>query len=499
MPYLKIIIKMILLVVVFTSGLMAYFYQHTQQFDSVSLDSSVMDQLSGSDSLSLTTVIKPHSEQDIIDALLSTQGPVTVSGVHHSLGGRVAYPDGLFLDMSEFDEVLELDTEKKLITVQSGISWKKIQQAIDPHNLSIKIMQHSNDYSVGGSLSVNAHGGFVAAGPVINSVRSIRIILADGKVYEASREKNNALFYGAIGGYGGLGVIVQVTLELTDNVPLERTVKLVGYNEFNDYFKDQILNDETIVQHYALFYPPNYESLLDISWRKTDKPVTDKSRLQEDKIEPWWQSAFLNWKSQSPLLHRIQKNLIDPVVYKQETVVMRNLESSSNLRAAGFIDTSTSTMVMQEYQVPVKRFEIFVFNMRDIFKRHHVSISKVIISYLAQDHGGLMTAGAEHSFSFKIIYLQKKNKDSQKKMEQWTKELIDAAVSSNGSFILPYYIPGTNEQFERAYPGSDFFFALKLKADPDGRFNNLFWRQHLAGYREKQLKMNHLKTAMEKE
>jgi FAD/FMN-containing dehydrogenase len=178
---------------------------------------------------------------------------------------------------------------------------------------------------------------------------------------------------------------------------------------------------------------------------------------------------------------------------------MRNLESSSNLRATGFIDTSTSTMVMQEYQVPVKRFEIFVFNMRDIFKRHHVDISKVIISYLAQDHGGLMTAGAEHSFSFKIIYLQKKNKDSQKKMEQWTKELIDAAVSSNGSFILPYYIPGTNEQFERAYPGSDFFFALKLKADPDGRFNNLFWRQHLAGYREKQLKMNHLKTAMEKE
>ena len=475
-------------------GITAYFFQHNQHFSAVELNSYVLEDLHEGRTENSSVTVKPHTEQDIIDAIISTKGPISVSGVHYSLGGNVRYPDSLILDLTEFDEVLELDVENKLITVQSGISWNKIQQLIDPHDLSIKIMQDNNDYSVAGSLSVNAHSSYVAAGPVINSVRSIRIALADGKIYEASREKNNALFFGAIGGYGGLGVIVQATLELADNVALERTVKFLGYNEFNRHFNDNIMHDESIVQHQAVFYPPNYETLLDISWRKTDKPLTDDQRLQENEIEPWWQSALTNWKSRSDFLHRFQKNLIDPVKYKEETVVMRNLENSYNLRSSGFINSTTSTMVMQEYLIPVKRFEIFVFSMRDIFNRHNVDISKVLISYLPQDHGGLLMGSSAHSFSFKVVYQQEKTKQSQQQVEIWTRELIEAAVNSGGSYILPYVIPDSIQQFERAFPGSDYFYALKLRADPQNRFKNLFWEQHLAVYNTKQDALNNMKT-----
>ena len=494
MAYLKITIKLILLLIVVSIGVTAYFYQHNQQFNTVELNSYVIDEVSGTAVDNGSVTLKPLTEQEIIDAIVSTKGPISVSGVHYSLGGNVRYPDSLILDLSEFDEVLELDVEQKLITVQSGISWQKIQQLIDPYDLSIKIMQGSNDYSVAGSLSVNAHSNYVAAGPVINSVRSIRIVLADGKVYEASRDKNNALFFGAIGGFGGLGVIVQATLELADNIALERTAKFLGYNEFNQHFNDNILDDEDIVQHQAVFYPPNYETLLDISWRKTDKPVTDARRLQSNEIEPWWESALANWKSRSALLHRFQKNLIDPFKYKKETVVMRNLENSYNLRSSGFINSTTSTMVMQEYLIPVKRFEIFVFNMRDIFDRHDVDIFKVLISYLPQDHGGLLKGSSAHSFSFRVIYQQEKSKESQQTVEAWTRELIAAAVNSGGSYILPYLIPDSIQQFGQAFPGSDFFYELKEKADPENRFKNLFWEQHLAAYNVKQEALRNLRT-----
>ena len=62
--------------------------------------------------------------------IAATAGTVTVSGVHHSLGGQITYAHSLFLDMSDFDKVLEFDTEAKLITVQSGIKWSQIQQEI---------------------------------------------------------------------------------------------------------------------------------------------------------------------------------------------------------------------------------------------------------------------------------------------------------------------------------------------------------------------------------
>ena len=38
------------------------------------------------------------------------------------------------------------------------------------------------------------------------SVKSIRVVLADGTLVNASPDQNREIFYGAIGGYGGSGV-----------------------------------------------------------------------------------------------------------------------------------------------------------------------------------------------------------------------------------------------------------------------------------------------------
>jgi FAD/FMN-containing dehydrogenase len=80
---------------------------------------------------------------------------------------------------------------------------------------------------VGGSLSVNVHGRYIGQGPIIKSVESIRVILADGTDTIATPTQNSELFYGFIGGYGGLGVITEVTLSLTDNVKVERSTSVM--------------------------------------------------------------------------------------------------------------------------------------------------------------------------------------------------------------------------------------------------------------------------------
>ena len=45
-----------------------------------------------------------------------------------------------------------------------------------------KIMQSFSNFTVGGSLSVNCHGDYVGLGPVVESVRSLRIVTADGAI-----------------------------------------------------------------------------------------------------------------------------------------------------------------------------------------------------------------------------------------------------------------------------------------------------------------------------
>lgn len=476
---MKLLFQILIFMVILVGVIVAYFFTQKQKFSSVELNSYVDYEYAGNKSDPELIEIKPVSEQDIIDAILSTTGPVTVSGVHHSLGGQKLYPGSLYLDMSKFDQVLEFDIDKKIITVQSGIRWSQLQSVIDPHNLSVKVMQDYNDYTVGGSLSVNAHGRYAGAGPIINSVKSIRIILPDGNVYDASPEQNNALFYGAIGGFGGVGVITQATLQLVDNIVIERQTKGLSFNQFNQYFQENILNDENIVLHQAILYPPSFESLLNINWRKTDKPLTDKQRLQKNVDEPWWESVLLNLTAKIKILHRFKKNLFDPLMYEKPAVVRRNLETSYNLRASGFIASEESTMAVQEYLIPLNRFEIFVFNLRDIFSRHKADILKVLITYVPQNKSGVFAGSVPNAYSFKIVYLQGKNKKSRKQVKSWTTELVRASMESYGVYILPYLFKDSSVMLSRVYPGSEYLFDLKRRVDPNQRFSNIFWEQHL--------------------
>ena len=479
MGFLKFFVTFLLFLGLLASAAGAYIYNGKEDFRTLKLDSFIEDELSSQHPYAPAMAIKPKSEQQIVDAIISTQGPILVSGVHYSLGGDVTYPGSLYLDMSDFNQVLKLDVEKKLITVQTGISWQQIQQQIDAHDLALKIMPDAVDFSVGGSLSVNAHGRFVREGAIINSVRSIRIILADGKVYEASPDENPALFYGAIGGFGGVGVITEATLELTDNIAIERFTRRINFNEFNDYFQREILQDDDVVLHQAILYPPNFESLLDVSWKKTDKPLTEPRRLRENRAEPWWETQLKVKASAYSLYHRFRKNLFDPIELQKPRVARLNYESSYNLRSLGFVESRKTTTVVQEYLIPLQRFEIFTFNMRDIFTRYDVDIDKILVEYVPQNNRGLLSGASSQVYSFRIIYYQRKSKEGKKQVAQWTRELVRASRESNGIHILPYAIKDTTEQLFNAYSGAEIFFDLKRQADPDCRFRNLFWDQHL--------------------
>jgi len=55
------------------------------------------------------------------------------------------------------------------------------------------------------------------------------------------------------------------------------------------------------------------------------------------------------------------------------------------------------------------------------------------------------------------------------------RELIDAALSVDGSYYLPYQVHATAGQFSTAYPRSNEFFALKAHLDPEDKFRNKLW------------------------
>lgn len=492
MGILKVILKLFLTLTIIVVVIGWLFYDHYKPRAVAESPPLQVNDITGLNPVSVEVIVKPTTEQEIMDAILTTEGPISIGGARYSMGGQIAYPQSLHLDMRDYDEVLSLDESNKQITVQSGITWKKVQQHIDEHDLSVKIMQDFNNFTVGGSLSVNAHGRYMDAGPIINSVKSIRMILSDGRPYEASRRHNPALFYGAIGGYGGLGVISEVTLELTDNVPIERTSHLMEFNDYLDYFKENILQDRSVVLHNAFLYPPSYEILRDNSWRLTDKALTHEGRLREFDRNNWWKPALIDLMARSDFLKRLRQNLVDPMVHQKPAVVMKNWEASYDLHEFGFLANRDSTLALREYFVPLDNFEVFVLKLRDVFIRHNVKVLNVSIRYSPRDPGSLLAWAKDDVFSFVVSYLQQKDDEALAQVKLWSHELNQAAIDSGGSYYLPFQIQDSGEDFFSAYPGAAYFFDIKRWADPENRFNNMLW---LAFYPEnKKAKMALLKA-----
>src|SRR5829696_549199 len=131
------------------------------------------------------------------------------------MGGQAFRRGGMVLDMRPMNGI-RLDPDKRIVTVGAGATWHDIQNALHPR-FAVKAMQSTDIFSVGGSISVNAHGMDHRAGALLGSIRSLRVMLADGQVVTASPAENDALFRHVVGGYGLFGVILSAELEVVPN------------------------------------------------------------------------------------------------------------------------------------------------------------------------------------------------------------------------------------------------------------------------------------------
>tara|TARA_R110002110_G_scaffold404606_1_gene623128 strand:- start:154021 stop:156459 length:2439 start_codon:yes stop_codon:yes gene_type:complete len=448
-----------------------------ESFDFQTKDNIVND-ITGLNPISVAKVITPKSIDEIALAIKNSEGPISIGGGRYSQGGQVAYEDSLHIDMRRFNKVVDFKPKEKEITVQTGITWRDIQEIIDPKNLSIKIMQTYANFTVGGSLSVNVHGRYIGEGPLVSSVKSIKIVLADGQIVLASRENNADIFLGAIGGYGGLGVIVEATLSLADNTKIERIVKKMPLVDYPKHFVKNVRTNPKIVMHNADIYPPDYDQALDVSWYESDKPLTSDDRVIAKDEAYYWGPRAAEFVADYDFGKWIREKIIDPVYYSFDRVVWRNWEASYDVKELEPKDRSEYTYVLREYFVPVENFAQFVPKMKKIFNEHDVNILNVSIRHVFADEGTLLSWAPKESFAFVVYYRQGVDPDSRAEVEKWSQEMIDVVISLDGSYYLPYQIFASFEQFSKAYPNYNEFFALKDKLDPKYRFRNQLWKKH---------------------
>ena len=196
--------------------------------------------------LTPTIVAYPKNENDVRKAArfswqLAERGrllPITSRGSGTDQTGA-AIGSGLVLVFpAHMNQLVELDTKSGVVTVEPGINYGKLQQSLKTHGLFLPAYPASLEYStIGGAIGNNAGGEkSVKYGDTRESVKSLRVVLANGEVIETKplnkRELKNKLglttFEGEI--YRSMDALMEENKELVKNTQLAVSRNGAGYD-----------------------------------------------------------------------------------------------------------------------------------------------------------------------------------------------------------------------------------------------------------------------------
>jgi FAD/FMN-containing dehydrogenase len=438
-------------------------------------------------------IVKVASVADIQNAVQFAREhklKVTAAGSRHSMGGHTFVKDGLVLDMRGFNQV-RLDKEHKILNVQTGATWKQLQLYLDQYDLAVKAMQSINIFTVGGTLSVNAHGIAHNPGQVAPTVRSFRILLSNGEIKECSATENSELFHHALGGYGLMGIILDVDLDVVDNEMYLWKTQYMDYKDFAEHYRKNVEGNSNIGLAYGRLSmsPPTY--LTETAIHTYEKTHTDVPVVPLKPPGYVWLDRFiinfsktgdfgrrLRWAAEKyaePRLHRcISRN--EAMSHEEGCFVSRNQEMYDSM---DYLENRLQdTDILQEYFIPQEKMPEFVDGLRSIVKNNGANLINVTIRIVHKDDITTLNYARQDMFAYVLYFNQKFNEREGQILQKTTTDLIDLALGLDGTYYLPYQLFYSKVQLRKAYPRIDEFFAAKRMYDPGELFVNKFYEKY---------------------
>ena len=400
-------------------------------------------------------------------------------------------PGALVLDMRAMDSV-RVDPEHRTVTVGAGTRWHDVLEAVHPHGLSVATMPSIDVLSVGGTVSVNAHGLDFRQGSLSSSIQSLRIMTADGVVHHIAPDRNPELFRAVVGGYGLLGVILDVELRLVDSEVYRLRSRVIETSDFPRRFSEHVAGDDAVRMSYthlstspgslleeAILYTyervPTPEAVPRLETRDSDR----FGRLVLNLARTGATGQRLKWKLQRDLLPHVRacRTARNQALRDAEAcMVARNqalYESLDLLRNR----LPQYTDVLHEYFLPHDQILPFLQDLRGELSRHDAVLINASIRSVHREDITLDYAQGDR-FSVVLYLSQRVSRTGNEDMQALTERLVSHALTRGGTFYLPYQQHYTRAQVRMAYPAFDAFVATKRRYDPQLLFRNSLWDRY---------------------
>jgi len=413
-----------------------------------------------------SAIVRPTSEAELADvvARAARRGErVRAGGTGHSFTD-CACTDGVMIDMTGLQRVIDADPTSGLATIEAGAKLHALGPQLAARGLGLENQGDIDAQSISGATATATHGTGARFPNLSARIVSLRLVTAGGDVLTLAPGSNGDDYLAARVSLGALGVISQVTVQTVPLYALHRRDRhraLTETLERLDKFVDG--ND-----HFEFFVFPYAETDLTRTRRRSDEEPTPT---------PAWRRRFTEDFENAGLSLICRTGRRFPGAAPALNRLMTSLMSESSVSGRAYQVYATERRVRfteMEYAIPREHAREAIRQVIDLVRRRNLPILFPLeVRFAASDDAFLSTAhgrdtcyiavhqyaGMEFAAYFRAV---EAIMDDYAGRPHWGKRHYQTAGTLRGR-----------------YPGWDRFAAVRDRLDPNRVFLNDYTRRVL--------------------
>lgn len=209
---------------------------------------------------------QPENETEIIE-IVQKHKKIRMVGTGHSWSD-VCHSKEALINLDLYNKIIHIDQERKTVKIQAGIKLWQINEQLDKVGLALSNLGSIDQQSIAGAISTGTHGTGINFQILAAQIIEFSLIKANGEKIIINKNNDENLFNACVVNLGALGLISEITLQVTDAFNLHDQTETIDFDSVIENIDYYINNND----HFKLWWLAPTKKVVVYRYQRTNSP-----------------------------------------------------------------------------------------------------------------------------------------------------------------------------------------------------------------------------------